>query len=338
MGTALIAAGVALIVAAFADAALTTVTAGNGGGPMTSRLSRSTWRVLRRLSGTRTSGLLPYAGSIVLLLTVGAWVLLLWAGWSLVFLGADSAIVQASTGAPASTATTIYYAGFVVSTLGVGDVVAVTGAWQVTTALASLVGLSLVTLSITYLLSVVSAAVARRRLAQSVSILGTSGPGIVLTHWVGGGLSSHLPSRVQTLTSLLLTTTQQHLAYPVLHYFHAADPAASAPRAVAALDDALVLLESGVDPSVAPAGDLLLPLRRAIESYTAIVHQTGDGSSGPAPVPPLPSLDPLARAGVPVVDETTYRARAAGHGARRAALHRIVRSDARSWPADASRD
>lgn len=332
MNTVLIVFGAAVLVLAFLDAVLTTMTAGNGGGPVSARLGRGLWRLLLAVSGNASSRLLSYAGALVLLATFATWVLLLWTGWSLIFLGADDSIVDASTGAPASTPATIYYAGFVVFTLGVGDFVASTGTWQLATALASVQGLFLVTLAITYLLSVVSAAVTRRQFAQSVSILGTTGADIVLGQTVNGQLSSQFSSQTQQLTSQLLKATQQHLAYPVLHYFHASSATASAPRAVAALDDALVLLDSGVDSSGAPTHAVLGPLRRAIEHYTDTVDATG-GDSTESP-PPLPSLQPLVRAGLPTVDQTGYADRSADHAARRAALHRIVRSDARDWPTD----
>jgi hypothetical protein len=326
----LIAVGVVLIVIVFVDAVLTTMTAGNGAGPMTVRFGRLQWRALRAASGGQPWPLLSHAGALILLVTFGMWVLLMWAGWSLIFLGAGEAIVDASTGAPASTPATIYYAGFVVFTLGVGDFIATTGAWQVVTAVASLLGLFLVTLSITYLISVVSAAVTRRQFAQSVSVLGTTGVDIVLGQTVDGELSSQFSSQTQQLTSQLLKMTQQHLAYPVLHFFHASNSAASAPLGVAALDDALVVLDSGVDSSGSPAHDVLGTLQRAIEHYADTVHTTGaDGSISP---PPLPPLEPLAAAGLPTVEQSQYVERGASHAERRRTLHRIVRSDARQWP------
>lgn len=330
MNGVLIAAGVGLLVIVFVDATMTTMTAGNGAGPVTVRLGRLLWRALRAASGDTPSRLLSHAGAFVLLVTFGTWVLLLWAGWSLIFIGAGEAIVGASSGAPASTPATIYYAGFVVFTLGVGDFVPATGTWQVATAVASLLGLFLVTLSITYFLSVVSAAVTRRQFAQSVSVLGATGVDIVLAHTVNGELSSQFSSQTQQLTSQLLKMTQQHLAYPVLHLFHASSSTASAPVAVAALDDALVLLDSGADTG-SPAHDVLGPLQRAIEHYADTVHATGaDRNNRP---PPLPPLEPLTRAGLPTVEQSRYVERGSIHAKRRSALHRIVRSDARQWPA-----
>ncbi len=325
--------GAAFVALAVADAVITTLSAGSGGGPLTSRLARLTWRALRALArGRGHSRLLSLAGTAVLLVTVLTWVVLLWAGWALIFASTDTAVVDSTTSAPASAAARIYYAGFVVFTLGVGDFVPATGPWQITTAAASFLGLFLITLSITYLVSVVSAAVARRLLARSVHLSGETGASIVLTHWDGEQVSSQFDSLAQTLTTQILQTTQQHLAYPVLHHFHAADETSSAPRSLAALDDALLLLIEGLNERARPSGDTLIRLQRAIEHYTSTVHSGGHQPKDP----PLPSLAPLREAGVPVVDDTSFGRNAAAHTQRRQRLDALVRADAWTWPATPS--
>ena len=329
MTIVLIALGALLVAVAVADAVVTTLSAGNGGGPLTSRLARLTWTVLRALArGRGESRLLSFAGTAVLLVTVVTWVVLLWAGWALIFASTDAAVVDSTTSAPASVAARIYYAGFVVFTLGVGDFVPGTGTWQIATAAASFLGLFLITLSITYLVSVVSAAVTRRQLARSVHLSGETGADIVLTHWTGEQVSSQFDSLAQTLTAQILQTTQQHLAYPVLHHFHAADETSSAPRALAALDDALLLLSEGIDEQARPSGDTLARLRRAIEHYTATVHSGGHQPQDP----PLPSLAPLRDAGVPVVDDEAFACGYDAHAERRQHLDALVRADAWTWP------
>lgn len=131
------------------------------------------------------------------------------------------------------------------------------------------------------------------------------------------------------MSTQLLKVTQQHLAYPVLHYFHSTDPASSAPRAVAALDDALVLLDCALDPDVAPGQDVLGPGTRAIRRYAETVHTTGGRQAG---TPPLPDLQPLRDAGIPLRDQREYETASDKHRPRRADLHKVVASDAQPWP------
>ena len=219
MGVLLVPLGALLVLAAFTDAVVTTLAAGRGGGPLTSRIDRWVLTLLRAVGASRSTAVRPYAGMLVLLATVLLWVALLWTGWTLVFSSSDGAVVSSDDGSPASVAGRVYYAGFVVFTLGVGDLAPGGGAWQVLTALATFLGLFLITLSITYLVSVVSAAVSRRALARTVSVSGSTGVDIVRLHRSGDGLSEHFDSLTTSLCSQVLSTTQQHLAYPVLHSF-----------------------------------------------------------------------------------------------------------------------
>ena len=326
----LVLVGALLVLLAMTDAVFTTLAAGRGGGPLTQHVGRWTWRLLRAASRHENSRLLAHAGMCVLLSTVLTWVLLTWVGWTLVYASSDGAVLDSTTSAPADLAARIYFAGFVIFTLGVGDVVPGAGAWQVVTALASFLGLFLVTLSITYLVSVVSAAVDRRALARDISLSGETGSEVVLLHWAGDAISSTFTSLTQTLSTQVLRISQQHLAYPVLHHFHATEAASSAPRALAVLDDTLLILEAGVPEHVRPAPDVLTRLRRTLEQYAETV--TG-AASADAPLPPLPDLGLLRGAGIPTVGDAQFALDAELHETRRRRVHELVRADAWPWPA-----
>ena len=322
--------GLLLVAGGLLDATVTTLAAGQGGGPLTRRLGQWVWRGLRSVARSERSPVLAYGGMSVLLVTVLTWVVLTWSGWLLVFAGPDRAVVDATTGAPADLAARVYYAGFVVITLGTGDVVPGSGTWQVLSAVAAFLGLFLVTLSITYLVSVVSAAVARRALARSISLSGETGADLVLLHIEPDGVTSQLSSLTQSIESQILQVTQQHLAYPVLHHFHASARTASAPCSLAVLDDALLLLACGLAPEVRPDRDVLTRLRRALEHYA----ETVGGDAEAHELPPLPSLAPLREAGLPTVDDATFAREAQAHDERRRRLARLVSADAWSWPVE----
>ena len=329
MTPALILLGALLVGLALHDAVITTMSAGNGGGPLTQRVGRWVWRGLTGVSSGGASRLLPYAGTAVLLATLLIWVTLLWSGWTLIFASSPEAVLVEKDQVPASLAGRIYFAGFVVFTLGVGDLVPGSGAWQVATAVATFLGLSLVTLSITYLVSVVSAAVSRRALARDIHLSGKTGTEIVRLHWTGSRVSAQLDALATTLSSQILKTSQQHLAYPVLHHFHAAQEASSAPRALAALDDALVVLSVGLRPEARPGEDTLTRLRRALEHYAQTVQA---GTRQPPHDPPLPDLAPLRAAGVPVVSDGELALAVTPHLDRRRKIDQLVRADAWTWP------
>lgn len=329
MQVAVAVVGAILVILALVDAVKTTLAPDSDGGPLTRRIVAGTWRLLIRVRPDGRSGLLAAGGPIALLLTISVWVVLQWAGWTLVFSGSDGAVRVSATSAPADLAARVYFAGFVIFTLGVGDVVPGDGLWQVLTAVASFLGLFLITLSITYVISVVSAAVNRRRLAQNVMGLGGRGHEVVALYWDGDRLDWQLAVQVMSLSDELIQTTQQHLAYPVLYAFHARKPESSAPRTVAVLDDAYVLLADGLAPQIRPSAAVLQPLRSALAQYAVTVASTASGEpSGP----PRPALGPLRAAGIPVVDDESFEAALDKHNDRRGQLHALVQNDGWSWP------
>ena len=323
-------AGALLVALVFIDALATTLAVGAGAGPLTRRLVGPAWRGLLRLHQPgNPSALLRIAGPVLLVTTVLVWVALLWAGWSLVLLAGEGAVVNATTRAPAGSADVIYYAGFTVFTLGVGDFVASTSTWRLVTSGASFTGLFLITLAITYLISVISAVVARRAVAIRINALGGSASEIVARGWAGDSFSSAFVQQLVALTGELATTAEQHLAYPVLHYFHSGDRGTSAPIAVARLDDAMMLLQRVVAPEAQPDVSAVDPVRQVISRY---LSTSSMGAGTPEPdTPPAPPLGSFERAGVPTVTPAEFAAHLREEEPRRRRLHRLVQSDGWSW-------
>jgi hypothetical protein len=319
-----------LILVALADAVMTTMMAGAGGGPLTRWVSRRLWRGLLTLVPLpRGRKLLTFGGPLVLLTTVLVWVLLLWAGWGLFFLAPESAVLDSTARTSAGGAERFYFAGFTVFTLGLGDYVPSGAFWQMAAAFASFTGLFLVTLSITYLLSVVTAVVSGRRFAASLHLYGGSGAEVVLLHSSDGSLTEKLSTRLQSLAEEVVASAQQHLAYPVLHFFHASDDRSSTPRALAALDDTLLLAAAGLTPELRPDPSVLVPLGRALDFYVETVEA---GTVRPDDEPPTPDLQALRDAGLSVVSDDEFADAVTGRLPQRRAMLRLLTSDGRDWP------
>ncbi|WP_347057063.1 potassium channel family protein [Blastococcus sp. HT6-30] len=313
------------------DVSATTLALGEGAGPLTRRLLAAAWRVLLRLHrrGGGRPRLLSVAGPVLMGATVALWVVLFWAGWSLIFLGSGS-VAEASTGRPGSAADVVYFAGYAVSTLGVGDFVATDPAWRVITSLASFSGLALVTLSITYLFSVMNAVVARRSVATQLHGLGDSAQRMVVGGWDGDRFSPVLTQQLLQLPAQLASVAEQHLAYPVLHYFRSARATASAPVAIARLDDALLVLGAAVAAELRPPAAAVLPVRRVIDRYVATAShgRTPLHDAGP---PPEPGLRRLIDAGIPLGDAAEWRRAVDAAAPRRARLRQLVQDAGWEW-------
>ena len=324
-------AGIALVLLAYVDALATTVVVRSGAGPVTHRLTGLWWRVLLRLFGRRDgSPLLATAGGVLLFGTVLAWVAMLWLGWTLIFLTGDPSVRHGTTGVPAGNADVGYFTGFTLFTLGVGDFVAASPAWRFATAVASFSGLFLITLAITYLLSAVSAVVARRALAVHVHTLGTDAHGIVAIGWDGSGFSSAYVQQLVALSAEVANIAEQQVAYPILNAFHSPDRRVSAPLALAELDDALLLLDGGVTGPARVDHSAVLGLRRAIDRYLAATAGTATTHANRASPPPL-DLEPLRSSGMALVADAAFAARVEDEQDRRRALAGLVHNGGWQW-------
>ncbi len=325
--------GLTLIAVTTVDVVWTTVAASSGAGPISTRVTTALWRaalVWHRRRGAHR--FLVTAGVMVVMSTLAVWVVLLLAGWALVFGVGEGAVRVAETGAPADLVDRFYFTGFTVFTLGVGDMVPGQGWWQLATVAATGTGLALVTTSITFLVPVVSAAAQRRHLASTIAGLGGSSHDIVRYGWNGrdfSGLLDHLTS----LPPPIQMSRQQHLAYPVLHYLHSVDQGHAAPVALANLSGALHLLRHGVAPEHRPDDAALRPLERAIDGFLDTVRR---GVIDPRPAVPVPQLAPLTDAGIPTVDPVEYESWEAGTRVRREGLAGLLAED--GWIFDSSAD
>jgi hypothetical protein len=321
--------GVVLVSVALVDVTWTTLAAGSGAGPITGRLAGWLWQVSLRIHRWQPSHRrLSVAGVLIIVVTFTSWIVLVLCGWSLVFSSTDGAVRAAQTGRPAGLVERLYFTGYTMFTLGNGEYRPGKGSWQLATVVATSTGLILVTLGITYLVPVASAVASRRQLASYVASLGTTSQEIVTNAWTGtgfGSLSQHLVS----LAPLVQSVRQQHLTYPVLHYFHSQETESATAINVANLSQAVHLLRHGVAPEVRLDQATTGPVDRAIGAFLEILR--GAHLSSACPPIGVPDLAPLRAAGVPTVDDAAYARTASTSEPRRTLVAALLTED--GWPA-----
>ena len=319
--------GLAIVALVMFDFIWTTLSV-KGAGPLSSFCSRYLWAVFgavaRRLD-RRWPVLI--AGPVVLLSALLGWMFLLWLGWTLVFLASADALVTSPDHLPTGFWARVYFVGFTLTTLGIGDIIPDGALWRVLTAASALNGLTVVTMAITYLLGVLSAVTALRGSAVYISALGTSPSGVLLTGWDGSRFEP-LADHLMALTPSLHQLSQSMLAYPVLTMFGAERVAAIAPAAVV-LDESLTMLEQGVAPDARLAQGRIRPLRNAIDNL--IDDMGADLPRAAAPPPVAPSLAALRTAGVPVVDDHAFEHALALQADRRRRLDAMLQHQAWNW-------
>lgn len=320
--------GVVLLLVAIVDLLWTTLWVDGGSGPISVRLTTWLWRGMRKLDGKR-SRLLSLAGPVILTTTLLMWIALVWVGWTFLFSGAEDALIGAHDKEPATWVGRFYFVGYAMFTMGNGDYTPNGSFWQIAAALTTSSGMLVVTMAVSYVLSVLGAVVEKRSFARSVTGLGKSSEEILQNAWNGENFHT-LDLPLNALSSELSTLADQHKAYPILHYYHSERGNAASGVAVAVLDESLTVLLCGVPEEYRPNPAVVQGVRSSAQDYIRTLNaafiEPADES------PPLPDLDRLRAAGLPVASDEDFEAAVGDLTAHRRKLLGMVRADAWHWP------
>lgn len=301
MSVWMVVAGGVLLVAVFYDALSTTLMTTTAAGPLTARIAAGLWWLARWVARGPRSPVMGLVGPAILVMTIGVWLLMLWGGWALIFGAGPDAVVSSRTGDTAGGWARIYFAAFTTFTLGVGDYVPNGAPWQMLTSIAVISGLVLTTLSITYLVPVVTAVTVRRTQANSIAGLGRTPQDIVVASWRHGSFR-FLEEQLPRLSEGILLTAERHLAYPILHFFHSTARHEDFRVQLFNLDEAVTLLQHAIPEECQPHPAALSSLRHATTEVIRHVPATGPPSEEPVPT----ALQPLRNAAIPTVDDTVF--------------------------------
>lgn len=319
----LFAVGMLFIALAMVDIVWTVVASARGSGPFTHFFAVGVWKLAGRWAQGR-HGLLELFGYAILVGIVLSWVGALWLGLTLAFLSDASAVVDASTQQPASW---IARAGYAMGALaGAGaSYVAGNGWWVLLNNAGAVLGLSAVTLTITYLFQVVSATSHKRALA--LQILGIADtPAALARLGLGQPQLGVLGNHLMNLSADLALLARYHLVLPVLDYLHFGKRTASVEVAIAVLDDTLTIVETAAPEE---CRGLTPPLRRAIDEYL----ETAPLATG-VEIPPVPDLNELADAELDLPDRQCLQDAFARQADRRSRLRGLVERSGWQWQGD----
>jgi hypothetical protein len=196
-------------------------------GPITALTYRIYHHISQRILGPK-SKLLLFSGPVLIVTQATVWATLLLVGVSLIVwpqLGVGIVSSNASA-TETSFVTAVYYAGFSITTLGVGDLVPKTAFARMVTITAAAIGFSFFTLVLAYIISVYSALGRRNQFASEIDFR-TGRTGDTLAY-----LRLHLASNDRALlnqdlcelASKLADLLESHHFYPALHYFRFNEP------------------------------------------------------------------------------------------------------------------
>lgn len=249
--------GTLLMIAALLDVFLTVLYAriGTSGvarfgtGVISAKVSEHTWAAFRALAprfGRYRADFLSFAGSVIVVLYIVIWVWMILLGSAMIVhphLGTSITATQGAT--PTSFAAALYVAGGALSTAGYTGLAPRTDAFRAMLALLPFIGMSVLSLTLTYLFQVYGALQRRNTLALKVKMLagGTADAAELIA---GLGVQQHFNSGYTTLAELGAEVTnlnETHAFYPVLFYFRYREACYATSRFSLVLLDMISLLQ-----------------------------------------------------------------------------------------------
>ena len=322
--------GLVVLIAAIVDLLWTTLWVDGGAGPLSSRLSKWVWGLLRTVSRRHSRGL-SLAGPIILVLTLGMWIGLLWAGWTFIFAGGEVTLIDTRNGGPASWTGRLYYVAYTMFTDGNGDFTPNGSLWQIASSFTTASGMLFATLGVSYILSVLGAVADKRSFANSVTGLGMRSEEFLQSGWDGDDFHD-FDLVLNTLSADLNHLGEQHKSYPILHYYHSEGAEEASPMAVAILSEALTILHYGVPDEKGPNGAIVETAQSSTKDYLETLDNAFIEPAEQAP--PAPDLDRLRETDVPTISDEEFADALDTMDESRRKLLAAVEADAWYWPSE----
>jgi hypothetical protein len=281
--------GLAIVGSALIDVFYTVLFPGSGHGPIRRNLARAlrtVFRVTNRLPSRLSGPLLSYAGPIEVTATLLSWFALLLLGWAAIYWPALGRGIAAAEGATdQSWATAVYFSGYNLTTLGLGDLVATSPAYRVLVVLEAATGFMVFTLAISYFVSVYSTLISRNTFARALHDRSRgTGRGwlVACALWEEGPVAAAL--HLDAMAAGLRQVAQTHSSYPVLQAFHYNHDFDALPRMLEVCLETTTLLRTTIDVRNPPRPELCGSALTEIDSAAeAIIESVGAVGSDARP-------------------------------------------------------
>jgi hypothetical protein len=244
-------AGAIVLAVTLVDVFLTVLYARAGSGLIAPQLARGVWRAFRGLSGGKHAAILSYCGPAQLVVLVLTWGALLALGSALVIHPGLGTGVESSSGATDTDfVTALFVGGSSVSIVGAGDYGPTSPGYKLLFLFNSLVGMSVTSLTLTYIMQVYSALRSRNTVALMLHTQSgeTGDAAELLARWGPGGRFEGGYNNLSTLASEIAALKETHHFYPVLFYFRFRETFYALSRMLLIALDAAALVRTALDP------------------------------------------------------------------------------------------
>ncbi len=244
--------GAFIIMLILLDVFLTVLYARIGTGIISYQLAHLAWRFFLFLSKPfrrARANVLSFCGPVIVILLVVVWALGLTCGTALIIHPKLGTSVRAGNGStPTDFITALYTGGSSISVVGSSDLAPQTSGFRLFYLLNSVVGMSVVSLTLTYLMQIYTALQQRNTLGLKLHLM-TSKTDDAAELVAGLGPQGQFNSSYSNLADLAVEMTQVkelHHFYPVLFYFRFREPYYSVSMSALVALDTVTLLKTGL--------------------------------------------------------------------------------------------
>lgn len=264
--------GLLLLLLVFYDIYSTILRSSEYSGLLSKMLNRGMWRaallITRKSSRRHRHRVLAGVGPMLMPIFFAIVVSLLITGFALIYMPRiDSEFKLGDQLQSGVVSESFYFSGITFLTIGYGDVLPTSVFTRFFAVLEGVSGIAIISLSITYLVTVYGALARRRTVAlifYHQARQGADIPGFIVSHFARGhfqNLTTSLREATRNLDELL----ESHLEYSVIHFFHSREVYKGLPRLIFIMLEAVAILnslldekeyvEAGDHPDVLIAGD-----------------------------------------------------------------------------------
>jgi len=245
-------AGAVVMLVTLLDVFLTVLYARAGTSLLSPVVSHATWAVFRLVSrpfGANRGRVLSFCGPVLLVALIFVWAAGLTLGAALIMhphLGGGIRASQGST--PRDFMSALYAAESSLSIVGSSDFKPQSGAFQALYMFNSLIGTSVISLVLTYVMQIYNALKSRNALGLAIQTL-SDNTGDAAELIAGLGPHGQFDSGFSNLSSLASNASEvkeSHHFYPLLFYFRFAEPYYSVSQTATVLFDSVSLLKSAL--------------------------------------------------------------------------------------------
>ncbi|HEX2054148.1 MAG TPA: potassium channel family protein [Actinomycetota bacterium] len=270
-----VAVGLVLILAGIWDLFMT-VLYYDAAGPLSLRLYKLVWSVLRRIANrvpeTSAAFTLSFGVPLMVLASLALWISLQVVGFAFIYyVGLHQGAFRFSEGLDASAVEALYLSSISVSGLGYGDLAPVTAPFQLAAGLQALTGYGFLTIAIAYVVNVY-------KVIEDMSILSadiyhesehTYDSRHILEVHFHLGRPTELTGRLSNFYSSMISHHEGMRHYPVVYYFYSRRGYAALPYRFGLIGKVIAALRWGV-PSDDPISEepWLRALKSAYESIS----------------------------------------------------------------------